>query len=130
MLDQTTLSIVAQVLAEAPDARFGVAKLLRELAETLLARTSITPAEQQLDHRRRAHDLLRIADHLAERDPPHRTLREEIATLRERLVLDALARAKNNVARAARALGVSRNLIYEVIERATSGDEDDEVLPR
>lgn len=125
MLDQITLSTLTKALADAPDARIAVARLLRELA-TSLSR-SLDP-DKQLDHRRRAHDFTRIADLLAEPEPPLRALREEIDTLRERLVLDALRRTKNNVARAARALGVSRNLIYEVIDRA-SNDGKGDVLP-
>ena len=108
----------ARLIAEADDPRAVVAHLLVRVGASLLD----VAEQREHDLRSPRRDLARELNLFVERlRGPERqplTLREEIALLRRRVIRDALSAAKNNVSRAARSLGVSRNLIYDVLRQS------------
>lgn len=110
MPDDHDLERFVQALAGANDPRAVVSHLLSGVACALLRAPS--------SDRRHLSTEISLAAAQLRQGGSRRTMREEVRRLRERLVRHALEEADNNVALAARRLGVSRNLIYEITARA------------
>lgn len=109
---------IARLVVEAGDPYEAIMQLLLDLC------TSLHEVAEQRDDdlvsrlRCLVHELERFTQRLNEPERPRRTLREEVDLLRQRVVRDALLASKNNVSGAARSLGVSRNLIYDVLKQS------------
>ena len=116
MSNRALLSELVQSVASATNPRAALAQLLFALSDTLGESDALS---------RLATELAFAARQLGERNPA-RTLREEVDLLRERLVHEALSITDNNVALAARRLGVSRNLIYAIVARSKNASFDRE----
>jgi hypothetical protein len=70
-----------------------------------------------------------VARHLSSLSPvmrgAHQTLGDELRALKERRIRESMERHRGNIAEAARALGVSRTLIYRVLEPVVAGRDTD-----
>ena len=109
---------VAQLLSGADNPRASVVQLLAEVAASLVQVAERRGDEEEARLRCVARDLELFAHQFHDEGDQPLTLREQIELLRRRAVRKALAATKHNVSRAARSLGVGRNLIYDVLERS------------
>ena len=109
-------------LTDAPHARPVLVDVLRQLSSLLTAGdTNHLSKDERADRLSLAAGFAGFNARIgSSSDTRPATLHQETVRLHEELVRGALERSRNNVARAARELGISRNRVYSITRAAGS----------